>query len=582
VRVHRRTPGEVWAPRAHSVILVRQRDGVEERVPLDPAADGWWAGGELKVGDDYGFLVDEAGPFPDPRSPSQPLGVHAPSRHVDPAAWTWTDGAWRGVEPLGALQYELHVGAFTLEGTLDAAIAELDRLAAAGIELVMLMPVAPFPGERGWGYDGVGMYAVHEAYGGPEALQRFVDAAHARGLGVGLDVVFNHQGPEGNYLGMYGPYFTDTHDTPWGHGANLDGPGSEHVRAHIIGAALRWFEDFHIDALRLDAVHALVDDSPRHLLAELADEVAELAVSLGRPLALIAESDLNNPRTVEPTDTGGLGQTMQWADDVHHAIHAYMTGERQAYYVDFGSVETLDHALRHVFVHDGRMSTFRGKPWGSPVPADTDRRRFVVFASNHDQVGNRALGDRPIASTGPAAAAASLALVLLGPFTPMLFMGEEYGEDAPFQYFTDFEGELGTAVTEGRLREFASHDWGSNARDTPVPDPQSPLTFAQSKLIHAHDPALAYAAMREWVATCNSLRSRVRDQQAWERRPIGAREIAPRVLVMDGPVTVIANLSASPIVFQQEPGTGLVGRFAEVTEGEDALDIGPASVALVA
>ena len=576
-----RAPGEVWAPQAREVTLVRVRTGVEERLPLAADAEGWWGGAGLSPGDDYGFLVDGAGPFPDPRSPAQPHGVHGLSRHVDPDSWVWTDGAWTGLDPLGAVQFELHVGTFTSGGTLDSAIAELDRLAEAGIELICLMPLAPFPGARGWGYDGVGMYAVHEAYGGPAALHRFVDAAHARGLGVGLDVVFNHQGPDGNYLGMFGPYFTDARETPWGHGANLDGPGSDHVRAHIIGAALRWFADFHLDALRLDAVHALVDTSPRHLLAELADEVAALSRALARPLALIAESDRNDPRTVAATSQGGLGQTMQWADDVHHAIHAYVTGERHGYYVDFGSVETLDHALRHVFVHDGRMSTFRGKPWGSPVPSDVDRRRFVVFASNHDQVGNRAFGDRPIASAGPGGAAASVAIVLLGPFTPMLFMGEEYGEDAPFQYFTDHEGELGVAVTEGRLVEFARHDWGADDSDREVPDPQDPRTFERSRLRHAHDAAPRYEQMREWIATCISLRGRTRDPEAWRRRKVGAHELAPRVLVMNGPVTVIANLSTSPVVFGLEPSRRLAGRFAEVAESDEGLVIGPGSVALV-
>lgn len=576
---HRGRPaGEVWAPGASAVELVVERDGVATRATLTRDGDGWWSGGALEPDDDYGFVVDGNGPFPDPRSPAQPHGVHGLSRHVvlDPDAWK--DGGWRGVDALGAVQYELHVGAFTPGGTLDTAIAELDRLATAGIEIVMLMPLAPFPGDRGWGYDGVGMYAVHDTYGGPEALQRFVNAAHERGLGVGLDVVFNHQGPDGNYLGVYGPYFSDRHQTPWGHGATLDGPDAGAVRAHIVGAALRWFEEFHLDALRLDAVHALIDDSPRHLLAELADETSALAARLGRPLALIAESDRNDPLTVTPTSAGGLGQTMQWADDVHHALHAYLTGERHAYYVDFGSIETLDHALRNVFVHDGGFSTFRGKDWGAPVPAEVDRRRFVVFASNHDQVGNRAVGDRPISSLSPAAYATSLAVVLLGPFTPMLFMGEEYGEDAPFQFFTDHEGELGVAVTEGRIAEFATHGW---AGDVTVPDPQDRATFENSRLVHAHDDAERYARVRAWVASCIGLRDRVRDPQAWVERPVRAWEPAPGALVMEGPVRVIANLSDARLEFRVDPTHRLLGSWGEVSVLDGTATMPAHSVALV-
>jgi len=576
---HRNRPaGQVWAPQASAVELHVERDGGVTRTPLARDALGWWTGGELAPGDDYGFVVDGSGPFPDPRSPAQPHGVHGLSRHVvlDPDAWT--DADWSGVDALGAVHYEVHVGTFTPGGTLDAAIEELDRLADAGIELVTLMPIAPFPGQRGWGYDGVGMYAVHEAYGGPEALQRFVNAAHARGLGVGLDVVFNHQGPDGNYLGMYGPYFSHRHQTPWGHGANLDGPGSDAVRAHIIGAALRWFEDFHVDALRLDAVHALVDDSPRHLLAELADETEALSARLGRPLALIAESDRNDPLTVTPTSAGGLGQTMQWADDVHHALHAYLTGERHGYYADFGSIETLDHALRRVFVHDGSYSSFRDELWGAPVPDDIDRRRFVVFASNHDQVGNRALGDRPVTSLTPAAYATSLAVVLLGPFTPMLFMGEEHGEDAPFQFFSDHEAELGEAVTRGRIAEFASHGWEG---DIEVPDPQDVATFERSRIAHAYDASERYARVRAWVATCIGLRERTRDPAAWTRHPVRAWEPSPGVLAVEGPVRIVANLSDAQLEFPVDHSHALLGSWGEVSVHDGTATMPAQSVALV-
>ncbi|WP_348523730.1 alpha-amylase family glycosyl hydrolase [Demequina litorisediminis] len=335
----------------------------------------------------------------------------------------------------------------------------MPSLRSIGVDVVELMPVAPFPGRHGWGYDGVSLYAVHEAYGGPEALQRFVDAAHRAGLAVCLDVVYNHLGPDGNYLSKFGPYFTDAHHTPWGWAVNLDQPSADGMRRYICDNALRWFEDFHIDCLRLDAVHELRDDSERHVLAQASDETAELSNRIGRPLSLVAESDLNDARMVTPTAEGGLGMTAQWNDDVHHALHAYLTGERHGYYVDFGSLETLDKVYREVFWHNGTHSPFRGKAWGAPVPPETDRRRFVVCASNHDQVGNRAIGDRPASSLSPGAQATSLAAILLSPFTPMLFMGEEYGETRPFMFFTDHDEPLGSAVSEGRMSEFGGHGW---------------------------------------------------------------------------------------------------------------------------
>jgi maltooligosyltrehalose trehalohydrolase len=485
-------PVRVWAPRAAAVELVETTpSGAQEaRTPMVGEAGGWWRSAEpLAPGTDYLFSLDGGPGLPDPRSPWQPAGVHGPSRTFDAAAFGWTDGAWAGRDVLGAVVYELHVGTFTPEGTLDAAVGRLDHLVRLGVDMVELMPVAAFPGERGWGYDGVALWAVHEAYGGPEALQRFVDAAHARGLAVCLDVVYNHLGPSGNYLGEFGPYFTERHHTPWGAAVNLDGDDAAEVRAFVVQNALRWLRDFRIDALRLDAVHALVDDSPRHLLAELADAVAELSVEVGRPLSLIAESDLNDAAMVTPTGREldgrpGRGMTAQWADDLHHALHALLTGERQGYYVDFGAPETLAKALRHAFVHDGEMSTFRGAEWGAPVPDEVDGRRFVVFDQDHDQVGNRALGDRPSRVLDPARLAVSAAVVLLGPGTPMLFMGEEWGATTPFQYFTDHqEPELGEAVRKGRAEEFGTHGWAElYGHDVDVPDPQAPGTFEASRL----------------------------------------------------------------------------------------------------
>lgn len=586
-----RGPVRVWAPHvSHVTVHVRApgtpADAAPTIVTMERDAGGWWSGPTLPPGTDYAFAVDGKGPFPDPRSPWQPHGVHGFSRVFDASAHRWNDGAWQGRDTRGAVTYELHVGTFTPAGTLDAIVGrQLKDLASKGIEMIELMPLAAFPGNRGWGYDGVSLYAVHEAYGGPAALQRLVDAAHNVGLGVCLDVVYNHLGPDGNYLGQYGPYFTDAHETPWGWAVNLDQEGSEGAREFIIDNALRWFEDFHIDALRLDAVHALVDDSPIHILAELSQRTAELAHRLDRPLSLIAESDENLPATVTPVGdmapdgTAGRGMTAQWADDVHHALHAYLTGERHGYYVDFGAIETLDKAYRDVFVHDGTMSTFRGRHWGAPVPEDIDRRRFVVFASNHDQVGNRALGDRPASSLSPGGQAASLALILLSPFTPMLFMGEEYGETRPFMFFTDHDEPLGTAVSEGRMSEFAGHGWETlYGGDIRVPDPQDRDTFMRSKLGAGIAAGTAtQRAIEAWFAKVMAARERTLRPGAWDRFAAGAYEVAPRQLVMTGPVEVRANLSTEPM-----PVTGdVIAVFGVDGSPGDVLELPPDSVALI-
>ncbi|HEY0214966.1 MAG TPA: malto-oligosyltrehalose trehalohydrolase, partial [Cellulomonas sp.] len=521
--------GSVWAPTARSVALHLPRadgseagDAGEDRL-LAPLGDGWWGPEEpLAHGTDYAFRLDDGPPRPDPRSPWQPDGVHGPSRVFDPARHPWGDAAWTGLDVRGAVVYELHVGTFTPEGTLDAATGRLEHLVRLGVQVVELLPVAPFNGVHGWGYDGVSLYGVHEPYGGPAALQRFVDAAHRVGLAVCLDVVHNHLGPSGNYLAELGPYFTDAHHTPWGAAINLDGPGAAHVRRWIVDSALRWVQDFHVDALRLDAVHALVDDSPRHLLAQLSDEVHALAAELGRPVSLIAESDLNDPVAVTPTAEGGWGMTAQWADDVHHALHALVTGERHGYYVDFGSPATLRQAMTRAFVHDGGWSTFRGRDWGRPVPDGVDGHRFVVFASDHDQVGNRALGDRPSDRLDGGALAAEAALVLLSPFTPMLFMGEEWGARTPWLYVTDHpEPELADAVREGRRAEFGSHGWaatyGQDEATFTVPDPQDPASFAASRLDWSEPERPEHARLLDWYRRLTTLRREVPDLGSGDR-----------------------------------------------------------------
>lgn len=498
-------PVRVWAPDAHLVELALG----DVRLPMTPAAGGWWEHAPgLAAGTDYAFVVDGSGPFPDPRSAHQPHEVHGPSRTFDTGTHAWNDAAWAGRDVRGAVIYELHVGAFTPGGTLDDAIAKLDHLARVGVDVVELMPVAAFPGERGWGYDGVALSAVHDAYGGPAALQRFVDAAHQRGLAVALDVVYNHLGPSGNYLSQFGPYFTDAHETPWGSAVNLDQERAAEVRAFIVENALRWLRDFHIDALRLDAVHELRDGSGTHILAELSAAVAALAHEVGRPLGLIAESDLNDAVMVTPLAEGGLGMTAQWDDDVHHALHAFLTGERHGYYADFGSLATLAKALTDVFVHDGTWSSFRGRNWGAPVGPDVDRRAFVASTSTHDQVGNRGLGDRPASTLTPGQTAIGAALLLTAPFTPMLFMGEEWAARTPFQFFTDMDDPaLGEAIRQGRQREFGSHGWEAvYGGGVEVPDPQAASTLEASRLDWTEPSRPEHERHLDWVRRLITLR----------------------------------------------------------------------------
>ena len=487
-----------------------------------------------------------------------------------PRPFAWTDAAWPGRDARGAVFYELHVGTFTRGGTLDSAIVELPRLAEIGIEVVELMPIAPMPGARGWGYDGVSLFAVYEQYGGPAALQRFVDAAHAHGLAVALDVVYNHLGPDGNYLGVYGPYLTNAHRTPWGDAINLDQPHSVHVRRYLADNALRWFRDFHVDMLRLDAVHTFRDGSPTHFLAQLSEETALLAADLGRPLSLVAESDLNDPATVVPLAEGGLGQTAQWDDDFHHALHAYLTGEHTALYEDFQSLGALDKAFRSVFVHDGGWSTFRGRDWGIPVPPNLDRQRFIVFATNHDQVGNRALGDRLSTTLSPGGQAAALALVLLSPFTPLLFQGEEYGETRPFTFFSDHDEPLGTAVSHGRREEFARHGWASVVD---LPDPQDEATFRASVI----DPSGGSDDIRNWLRQVMAARPHTLRPGAWASFPVSIAERAPRQLTMTGPVVVHANLSSEPVAYEGRP----LAVFGTVATLETGFVLEPDAVALV-
>ena len=445
--------------------------------------DDWWgpsAEVPWRAGVDYGYLIDDSeAPTPDPRSRRQPRGVHELSRTFDPSEYAWGDTAWVGRELRGGLIYELHVGTFTPEGTLDSAIERLDHLVDLGVTFVELLPVNAFNGTHNWGYDGVLWFAVQESYGGPAAYQRFVDACHARGLAVVQDVVYNHLGPSGNYLSRFGPYLGSS-ASPWGEAVNLDGDDSAEVRRYIIDNATMWLRDYHVDALRLDAVHALSDESGLHLLAELSAVTDALALELGRPLTLIAESDLNDPTLITPRGLGGYGLTAQWDDDYHHAVHVAVTGETFGYYSDFANTAALAKVLRGGFFHDGTYSSFRERDHGAPIDtAAVPSWRLVTFTQDHDQIGNRAAGDRPSQYLDAASLRLEAALAVLAPFTPMLFMGQEWGASTPWQFFTSHpESDLGLAVSKGRLAEFSKMGWDEAA----VPDPQDPQTFERSKL----------------------------------------------------------------------------------------------------
>lgn len=491
----------VWAPAARRVDLHL----VAGAVPMEPVDGGWWRADRAAThGTRYAFSVDGGAPRPDPRSRRQPDGVHGWSEVVDPSGFRWHDEGWNGRPLTGSVIYELHVGTFTAEGTLDAAASRLGHLVDLGVDVVELMPLAAFPGRWGWGYDGVAISAVHEPYGGPEALARFVDAAHAAGLAVLLDVVHNHLGPDGNHLGLFGPYFSDRHVTDWGAAVNLDGPGSDEVRAWIVDSCLWWLRDLHLDGLRLDAVHALVDTSARHLLEQLSEEVDALAADLGRTSVLVAESDRNDPWYVRSREDHGAGMDAAWADDWHHALHAVLTGEGDGYYVDFGSLAQLGKALRQAWVLDGTYSTHRGRVHGRTTQGiSTDR--FVVCTQNHDQVGNRAAGERLAALTTPARLRVAATLLCTTPFTPMLFQGEEWGASTPFPYFTDHtDAELGRAVTEGRRREFAAFGWDPGS----VPDPQDPTTRASAVLRWDELDDAEHASLLAWYRELLALRRR--------------------------------------------------------------------------
>jgi maltooligosyltrehalose trehalohydrolase len=521
--------------------------------------DGWWrAVVDARPDARYGFVLDPGASeatgnddddqtvIPDPRSPRQPDGVHERSQLWDASTATWTDAGWRGRSIEGAVLYELHIGTFTAAGTFDAAIDRLDYLADLGVDFVELMPVNAFSGTHGWGYDGVLWYAVHEPYGGPDGLVRFVDACHDRGLGVLIDAVFNHLGPSGNYLPRFGPYLS-TGSNPWGESINIADAGSDEVRTYIIECALRWMRDFHADGLRLDATHALVDTTAVHILEELSGETDSLADELGRPLSLIAESDRNDPRLITPRDHGGLGMTAQWDDDIHHAIHTAVSGERQGYYSDFGSLEVLATTLKHGYFHAGNYSSFRRRRHGRPLDTATiPATRLLAYTLTHDQVGNRAVGDRPSQSLTFGQLAVKAALVLGSPYTAMLFMGEEWGASSPFQFFSSHaEPELARATAEGRKAEFAEHGWDADE----VPDPQDPLTFERSKLAWDEIGAGEHARLHDVYRGLIALRRAEPDfADPWlDHLGVNYDEDQRWIVLRRGAFAVACNLSAEAV-----------------------------------
>jgi maltooligosyltrehalose trehalohydrolase len=475
-----RTSFLVWAPLATRLEVVLPDDGRVVAAPAVGAGYHQVTIGDVAPGARYRYRLHrpEAEPVDrnDPASRWQPEGLHGPSA-VDRTTFPWTDGAWRNPPLREHVLYELHVGTFTPEGTFDAAIGRLDDLRELGVTAIELMPIWQFPGERNWGYDGVLPYAAQHSYGGPDGLRRLVDAAHASGLAVFLDVVYNHFGPEGNHLPEFGPYLTDRHHTPWGQAVNVDGPDSDPVRRYLVENAVRWCTEFHIDGLRLDAVHAIIDSSAVHLLEELAASVHQAAERLGRRVQVIAESELSDPRLVRSRELGGYGLDGQWLDDVHHALHVALTGEREGYFGEYEGLPDLARALRDRYVFAGRYSPHRGRTIGRPAP-DVPYERFIACTQNHDQVGNRMLGERASDRLDLESLKLLASALLLGPFTPMLWMGQEYAEDAPFQYFVSHtDPELVEAVRQGRRREFAYF-----ADQGEAPDPQSPATFERSKL----------------------------------------------------------------------------------------------------
>lgn len=568
----------VWAPAARQL----QIDTGGAQTPLAPCEHGWWRlDRELQTGADYALRIDGGQPLPDPASRWQPAGVNGPSRWIDPQQFVWRHADFTPPDWRDAIVYELHIGTFSPQGTFDSAIERLDHLTALGVTHVELMPVAEWDGPRGWGYDGVDWYAPHHAYGGPEALARLVDACHGRGLAVLLDVVYNHLGPSGAYLPRFGPYFSDRHHTAWGAAANYDGPGSDEVREFVIQNALLWLRDYRFDGLRLDAVHAIVDISARHILEELRDRVDELEQQTGRRFVLVAESDLNDPRIIQTREHGGYALDAHWADDVHHALHAVLTGEHVGYYGDFGSFAQLADAMRSPYTYAGGYSPFRDRRHGR-APDGLAGEKFVVALQNHDQIGNRAQGDRITSLVSPDRARVGAALILMSPYIPLLFQGEEWGAATPFQYFTSFpDRNLGEAVSRGRRNEFKEFGWTFDQ----VPDPQDSATFERSKLRWDELDQPAHRDMLDWYQQLIRLRRAHPVLRDGERDAVQVAydEAACWLRVERGPIAIACNLGKAPADVPTSAGqsTNVLAASGHCQVAAGAVRLAPDSVIIL-
>ncbi len=570
----------VWAPYPDAV---KVRIG-EAEYPMTCTEGGWWrVSVDVPWGTDYTFLLgDDPTPFPDPRGLRQPKGVHGPSQTYDQKAFPWTDGTWAGAPLSGGVIYEIHVGTFTPGGTFDSAIERLPYLADLGITHLELMPIAEFPGEFGWGYDGVAFFAVTENYGGPDALNRFVDACHQNCLSVVLDVVYNHFGPVGNYANNFGPYLTTKHHTPWGDAINFEEGGSDEVRRYFCDNALMWMRDFHIDGLRLDAVHEYMDRSAIHFMEQLSSEVEVLSSTLGRKLVLIAESDLNDPRVVTPREASGFGMDAQWSDDFHHSLFTvlYKSPEGMGYYDDFGTMEDLAKSLKEVFVYDGIYSSYRKRTHGRPA-VRLSAHHFLGFIQNHDQVGNRATGDRIEHIIGMPRSKVAAAVVLLAPFLPMIFQGEEYAADTPFQYFAHHEDPaMAKSVSEGRKKDFAVFGWNPEE----VPDPEKRETFERSKLNWNEITEGRHAEMLDWTRKLIHLRRSSPSLNDGDLSHIKVRfDEEKRWLSMKrGAVRLICNLGTEVHRSPNPERLALVLRSAEdVTLTETEVVLPPDTVAIL-
>jgi maltooligosyltrehalose trehalohydrolase len=572
---------EVWAPLAAKMAVEVNGDPL----PMHgPDKQGWWRldVNEAGAGTDYGYVIgDDKKSYPDPRSLWQPNGVHGLSRVYDQNAFRWSDEMFQAPPLAGGIVYELHIGTFTQQGTLDAAVEKLDQLVDIGITHVELMPVASFAGELGWGYDGVALYSVHEPYGGPDAMKRFVNAAHEKGLAVLLDVVYNHFGPVGNYTGKYGPYLTDSHHTPWGGAVNLEDAGSHQVRCFLCDNALMWMRDYHIDGLRLDAVHAFVDRSAIHFLEQLSAEVETLGATLSRRLFLVAESDLNDPRIVTSREAGGFGLNAQWSDDFHHALFTVLCpGLVGGYYSDFGSLAQLGKALERTFVYDGEYSSYRDRVHGRTV-GSLSQHRFLGFIQNHDQVGNRALGDRIDAVAGMDRAKIAAAIVLMSPFIPMLFQGEEWAASSPFLYFADHEdAEMARLISEGRKKDFAAFGWDPAS----IPDPENRETFEKSKLKWDEVNEGKHSEMLAWYSELIRLRRSTPCLNDGEpgRTHVSCNEEQKWLSMERGHIRVVCNLSEADREFPVTEESEVVLGSREGVYIENAvLRLPPDSVAIV-